>query len=615
MSGSQSTRLRLTSVDARPALGARKLLSSQGFDDEVRAIDRLLRGSTEPPTVVVVGEIKRGKSTLVNALAGADVSPTGEGVVTSSTVAVVPPSASLPAGSADVQYADRHEVVTLEQAQSLVAPDLAGRERPLGVQVALTSPWVPELALVDTPGVGGLSSVHGRVARRAAAKATALLFVVDGGQTLTAPELEFLRDISDHTEHVVVALTKVDRNPGGWQQVRDENRALLRQHAPRFASVPILPVSASYAVHARSQPPQVAAALEEASGLGALATTLTALLADERRAAVANALRAGHSGLERLEARVALELRASAEVQVREELAAELQRLAQLQLQQRRGKLDLERDLGRIRQSAVELVNERADELTARMSHRIQKDRRGMTAAAKEVFSSELAAELGMLAADVRLHVGARLTTLVEEAFGSLDAVPETSGRVTAELADARTRVRTREKVTMSPLVDPSIAGTVFMGSHLAGFAGLAGPIGLLIGGGAMLAVTMLHRSARQGQQELAGTLYDSIAGARQDLVAAVDSWLRELRPELHVALEDHVAQSLTAVRAVLNEAQRVAKEDEAVRASARRRLELRLQAVQARRQAVEARLVELSGREHSVRTTPPTSTRQRSTP
>ncbi len=614
MSGSPSTRLRLTSADARPALGARKMLDSHGLDDDVRAIDRLLQGSAEPPAVVVVGEVKRGKSTLVNALAGADVSPTGEGVVTTCTVAVVPPSASLPAGSAKVQYADRHESVPLDQALPLVGPDLAGRERPLGVQVALTSPWVPGLAIVDTPGVGGLTSAHGRVARRAAATASALLFVVDGGQTLTAPELEFLREVSGRTEHVVLALTKVDRNPGGWQQVRDENRALLLQHAPRFAAVPIVPVSASYAVHARSQPQPVADALVEASGLRALAGTLTGLLIDERRAAVANLLRAGHSGLERLEARLTLELRAQSEVEVREELDAEQQRLAELQLKQRRGKLDLERDLGRIRQSAVEVVNERADELTARMSRRIQQERRGMSAAAKEVFTSELAAELGMLAADVRQHVGARLAVLVEEAFGSLDGVPETSGRVSAELTDVRTRVRTRANVTMSPLVDPSIAGTVFMGSHLAGFAGLAGPIGLLLGGGAMLALTMLHRGARQGQQELAGTLYDTVAGARQDLVAAVDSWLRELRPELHVTLEDHVAQSLAAVRAVLSEAQRVAKEDEAARASDHRRLELRLEAVQARRRAVEARLLELTGREHSPATTPPTSTELRRT-
>ncbi len=372
MSEAKVTRLRLTSADARPALGARKLLADQGFTDDVLTIDSLLRGSAEPPSVVVVGEVKRGKSTLVNALAGADVSPTGEDVVTTCVIAAVPPSASLPAGRARVEYTDHHEVVALEQALALARPDLLGVDRPRGIQAALHSPWVPGLALVDTPGVGGLSSAHGRVARRAAQTATALLLVVDGGQTLTAPELDFLREISEHTEHVVLALTKVDRNPGGWQQVRDEDRALLQQHAPRFASVPLIPVTAAYAVHVRSQPPEVAAALEEASGLRALADTLTGMLVDERRAAVANVLRAGHSGLERLEARVILQIRALAEVEVRDELEAEQQRLQQLQLQQRRGKLDLERDLGRIRQSAVELISTQADELTARMSRRTE---------------------------------------------------------------------------------------------------------------------------------------------------------------------------------------------------------------------------------------------------
>ncbi|MBM7783743.1 dynamin family protein [Tenggerimyces flavus] len=614
MSDEVPRRPRLTAADAVPVLQARRMLNQYGQSDDVQLIDRRLRGTSGAPAVVVVGEVKRGKSTLVNALTGADVSPTGAEVVTASVVAIVPPSPSLPEGRAEVLYADHRDGVPVEQATSMLVPG-GEHSTPLGVRFAVTSLWVPGVALVDTPGVGGLSSAHGRQARRAAADATALLFVIDGGQTLTAPELEFLREVTDHTENVVIAMTKIDRNPGGWEQVRDENRALLRKHAPRFGAVLMHPVSAAYAAHARSQPADVAKALNEASGIPLLADTLRRLVGDQRHVAVVNALRAGHSGLERLEERVSLEIRALSSGEVRAGLESEQQRLAALQLQQRRGRLDLERDLGRVRQSALEYLNERADELTARMSRRIQQEKRGMGNAAKAQFAADLAAELAILANEVRADTAGRVTDLVGSAFGALfDADADIPGAdISVGLADIRMRIRQRETVTMNPLLDPSVAGTAFMGSHLVGLLGVAGPVGLLLGGAAMVAINLGFRSIRQGQQELAGTLYDSIAGARQDLTAAVDSWLRELRPELHIALEDHLKRSLAAVRAVLAEADRAAREDEATRESTGQRLELRMEAVQARRRALEQRLARLAPAEHSAIAAPPTSTRQRS--
>lgn len=611
-----SGRLRLTTANGGAAVQrARRLLDRYHCADDVTALDRALRGEG-PPAVVVVGEVKRGKSTLVNALAGVDVRPTGEQVVTTGVLAVVPPAPSLPAGRARVHYADRHEDVALEAAAALLAADAArhdGRERPVSVRAAWPSPWVPGLALVDTPGTGGLVAAHARLAREAAASATALLFVVDGGQPLTAPELDVLRELAERTEHVVVVLTKTDRNPGGWETVLAEDRALLSRHVPRLAAVPILPVSAAYAVHARTlaaaagpSAADTVAALVDASGLAALAATLRGMLADRQQAAVANALRAAHSGLERLERRVELEVRATDEVAVRDDLEAEHRRLRDLQLQQRRGKLDLERDLGRIRQSALDLLTRRAEDVTTRMSRRIQQEFRGGSQAARDRFATELEAELTFLAQDVRGHVADGVRRLVEAAFGSLDAVPDTSGRVSADLADVRMRVRTRERTAMNAALDPALAGNVFMGSHLAGLFGMGGPVGLLVGGGAMVAVNVLHRSARQGQQELAGTLQDSVAGARADLTAAVDAWLRELRPELHLALEDHVTRSLAAVRGVLAQAQRAAQADEAARAERRERLRLRLNAVSSRRAAIAAQLDDLA-REHRALPAPPT--------
>jgi GTPase SAR1 family protein len=572
---------------------ARDTLERFGQPEDVDLLSRALRRTVGPPTVVVVGEVKRGKSTLVNALTGARVSPTSAEVITLGIVAVVPPTVALPVGAARLLYPQQQRVVPTELAVRALSgtQDDPTADRPIGAEIALESRWLPGVAVLDTPGVGGLASAHGRRAREAAAKASALLFVTDGAQPLTAPELDFLRELSEGVEHVVFVLTKTDRNPGGWQEILQENRDLLRRHAPRFAHYPIHPVAASYAVHAIDQPAESVDLLEQASGVPALAATVNQVLSDARRAAVVNALRAGHTGLERVAARVDLELAAVDDEEIRADLRAEETRLAGLQLQQRRGRMDLERDLGRVREAALTLVNDRCEQIVGRLSAKIQGEWRGMRASAKAQFHSELESELSALEAEFRALVRARLEELVERAFGSLAAVPPSAGDVTAELPSVAATVRSRPAHLLNPLVDPSLAGTTFMGSHLLSLAGIGGPLGLLVGGGAMLAINLAFRGVRQGQQELAGTMNESVAGLKRELTAAVDSWVRELRPELAIALEDHLKTSIEEVRAVMVEANRAARGQAEARATTVARLERRAEAVRSRLAVVDARL------------------------
>ena len=49
------------------------------------------------------------------------------------------------------------------------------------------------LALVDTPGVGGLHSVHGAATMAALGTAEVVIFVTDASQELSAVEVEVLR--------------------------------------------------------------------------------------------------------------------------------------------------------------------------------------------------------------------------------------------------------------------------------------------------------------------------------------------------------------------------------------------------------------------------------------
>ncbi|HEY0808316.1 MAG TPA: dynamin family protein, partial [Pseudonocardiaceae bacterium] len=206
--------------------------------------DRVVVQRPVVPSVVVVGETKRGKSSLVNALlALPGLSPVDAGVATATYLVF--------------GHAERWRAMACYPGQlPPVEFDLAelphwvstGYELPTGqlppryVDVVGPVPILQRLSIVDTPGVGGLASMHGELAKQAAAGATALLFTVDAGSPLTAGELAFLREVGERVETVVFALTKTDAFRG-WRQVLADNRALLATHAPRFADAPWYPCS------------------------------------------------------------------------------------------------------------------------------------------------------------------------------------------------------------------------------------------------------------------------------------------------------------------------------------------------------------------------------------
>lgn len=259
------------------------------------------RGNGAVPTVVVLGETNRGKSSLVNALlATPDLSPVDAGVATSRYVVIEHGVAWAARGC----YADDRAPVPFDIADTAAwvsaggaLPD--GVAPPRFVEVQGPVPLLETLTLIDTPGVGGLQGVHGELAAEAAADATALLMVVDASSPFTRGELEFLERAALRVETVVFALTKTDAHRG-WRAVLDADVALLAEHAPRFADAKFHPVSARLSLMAAQAPSaQVAATLRRQSGITELQGELQQLVADRTvMLGEANALRAVHSALE-----------------------------------------------------------------------------------------------------------------------------------------------------------------------------------------------------------------------------------------------------------------------------------------------------------------------------
>ncbi len=174
-------------------------VAAYGRDDlasiPAAALERL---RTPDNTVVVLGEFKQGKSSLVNALLGTTVCGVDDDIATAVPTLLRygdPPSA------AAVHVDDTHteqirEPLTIDAVSGIVldpACDPHGPPRPSWVEVSLPRKLLGAgMAVIDTPGLGGLPSAHGAAALATLRGADGVLFVSDASQELTATELDYL---------------------------------------------------------------------------------------------------------------------------------------------------------------------------------------------------------------------------------------------------------------------------------------------------------------------------------------------------------------------------------------------------------------------------------------
>jgi gas vesicle protein len=204
--------------------------------------------------VVVVGEFKKGKSSLVNALLGAAVCPVDDDIATAVPTYLTyaeQPSATLLVREGRDRDGDpdagvRREPLELARLRETVleGAHTGDDTAPTGEQVAGAEVQLPRallqggLVLVDTPGVGGLGSAHAAATLAAASLAQALIFVTDASQELTRSELDFLRQAQQMCGTVVCVLTKTDLYPA-WRRIKERSEARLREAGIEETLIPV----------------------------------------------------------------------------------------------------------------------------------------------------------------------------------------------------------------------------------------------------------------------------------------------------------------------------------------------------------------------------------------
>ncbi len=184
--------------------------------------------------VVACGDIKRGKSSLLNALLDApQLLPVDADVATSVNLIIRHGDAF----SIDVTRLDENGATVVEtiSADELVEVasmqgDPTRREGVTMVVVTLDHPLLARgITLMDTPGVGGMTRGHRDLALAGLGQADALLFTVSAEEPISRTELEFLAEASERSEQVLLVVTKSDANAD------EVNEAMMREHRAKLA--------------------------------------------------------------------------------------------------------------------------------------------------------------------------------------------------------------------------------------------------------------------------------------------------------------------------------------------------------------------------------------------
>lgn len=226
---------------------------------ERRRLDRLAdRLEDRRLRVMVAGEAKRGKSTLVNALLDRDLLPTALTPLTSVATTVTVARRSEPE-HAVVTYLDGHRREIPVPQLSRFVTELRNPGNAAGVAdvtVRVHSRVLEEhvLDLVDTPGTGSVFTHNTADARHALTTLDAAILVLTVDPPISHAERELLREITGISVRTFVLLNKSDRMT---EREIQEGLAFTERVCAEITQDPI-PVRACSARLGRSDPRFVA---------------------------------------------------------------------------------------------------------------------------------------------------------------------------------------------------------------------------------------------------------------------------------------------------------------------------------------------------------------------
>lgn len=570
--------------------------------DAAADLDQLRRRELRRPGFAVVGETKRGKSSLVNALIGVPgLSPVDAAVATSSFLEFSYGEQA----SAQAFLPGREDPVPLSAAELRDWGTVLGRlpegiRPPRRIEVRNPAPVLKYLSLIDTPGVGGLDSLHAEIAMDAVSRCTALLFVVDASSPFSQPELNFLIEASKRVNFVVFALTKVDAYPG-WRTILADNIGQLEAHARRFAKAPWYPVSARLAEMAINVPAAGAELIKE-SRIGDLQHALIDLAGKGHLLIEANVLRALRSEYVRMAEEFTTKMAATdpdpgAAEKAREDRS---KLAARKRTESRQWQLALSTETQRARVEATARLRTYVGELQESLLNKIEK---GSGSDLKQM-PEEVDRALQALSVRLSQDLEYRFRQVGERVLAQIFSPHELQfvlRRLNAQLRHALAAKPRREKgggenaiVVMSSASMAVAAGRyAATGASALGLAGIAGAglilpvvgIGLGLAAGAFM---IWKRKGMSDKVQQRTWLREVMGEARAALSDEVANRFTDLQYALTLALDDAIERRLQQLDAHIADIDKAMAEDKQSRAKKKAALQASREALMARLKSVD---------------------------
>ncbi|MDO4870322.1 MAG: dynamin family protein [Bacillota bacterium] len=160
-------------------------------------------------TIAVIGQFKRGKTTMVNSMLGSKLLPVG----------IVPITAAV----TRIRYGDESSVVYYQNGLSEEVPAdqlhsfISEQENPdnargvAEVELRTKSDFLKDgLVLVDTPGVGSVHENNSRSAYEFARESDGVIFMLSVDSPVNQIEIEFLKSVRKYAGKFYFAVNKID---------------------------------------------------------------------------------------------------------------------------------------------------------------------------------------------------------------------------------------------------------------------------------------------------------------------------------------------------------------------------------------------------------------------
>ena len=563
-----------------------------GQDSAADRAVQMLNATFRAGTVVVMGEVKRGKSSLVNALiAQPDLLPVDVLTCTSAPIRVavshdgpVVPQVTLVRGTERemILATELARWVTVDGVGSLQGNTNAGLEEaqdpPSSAEIAVRYPDMDGITVVDTPGVGGLDKRAVTAALQEARHAGVLLMVCDASTPITAPEMDILRQAHDSVGGVIVAVTKTDKNTRRWRAIVEDNKRLISSHMG--IDVPVVGVSSLRAIDAaRCIDPARRAELERRSGIAQLRSQLRSQLRQPAAMGQRAALQSITTTLTGIAKTVRDDIRLLAESSTAvEQLEAEKTTLERLREESSEFEQRFQRDLAVARTRVTEGLDKALEEVRHEWTQQINADSLRVLRSKPQVFTSQIETELAVVMEDT---VGAMVEEISELASALFpdrqELIAEIMGTTVASLTPAEVSGHEVEKKTKD-IIDPSV---LMMGMIGSGALAAIIPVAPLAGA-VWVGVNLGYRAMRNGKQHLITWLRETTASVRTATTRMLDTLITTARTDVMLRYRADLRTKIKELHGRIDQAREAARESEGERQERSARLTRNVQIIEA---------------------------------